>query len=287
MRYLPSTTIKIHIFTFVWELPCSLRSWVCQANCIGKDVARSYFKIFYCIWPQPIKLCICYQQLISYFTNYLWLLDAEYNFLEIKIGQKCGFQDTCSPVKCIIAKSILFPIGPDEYLKHEFKLKIMPGKFNWPLTIYTLYLRLLLLGKSWWIIILTYLNCPYILLPMHMCISHATRHTDKHIPPCILVATRNFKGPYVHSFIHHSISNLYLCRCGHRKKKTINDETCKTQQERQAGETSVVIPTLSNAHKHDWREVKYFTVREQRKAQFISISCVLGQWQFNTIPVGV
>lgn len=218
MRYLLSATIEIHIFTFVWELPCSLRSCVCQTNCIGKDVARSYFKIFYCIWPQPIKLCICYQQLISYFTNYLWLLDAEYNFLEIKIGQKCAFQDTCSPVQCIIAKSILLPIRPDEYLKHEFKLKIMPGKFNWPLTIYALYLRLILLGKSWRIIILPYLNCPYILLPMHMCISHATRHTDKHIPPCMLVATRNFKGPYVHLFIHHGINNLYLCRWGHRKK---------------------------------------------------------------------
>lgn len=110
---------------------------------------------------------------------------------------------------------------------------------------------------------------------MHMCISHATRHTDKHIPPCMLVTTRNFKGPYVHLFIHHGINNLYVD--GATGKKIINDETCKTQQEWQAGKTSGVIPTLSNAHKYDWREVKYFTVREQRKAQFISISCVLGQ----------
>jgi hypothetical protein len=78
MSYLLSAIIKIHIFTFVWELPCSLLSYICQANYIGKDVARSYCKIFYWIRAQPIKLCIYHQQLISYFTNYLWLLDAEY-----------------------------------------------------------------------------------------------------------------------------------------------------------------------------------------------------------------
>jgi hypothetical protein len=59
--------------------------------------------------------------------------------------------------------------------------------------------------------------------------------------------------------------------------KKINDKTCKMQQECQAVETSGVIPALANAGEDDWGEVKYFTVREQRKAQFISISCVLGQ----------
>lgn len=59
--------------------------------------------------------------------------------------------------------------------------------------------------------------------------------------------------------------------------KKINDKTCKMQQECQAAEPSGVIPALPSAREYDWREVKYFTVREQRKAQFISISCVLGQ----------
>lgn len=63
-----------------------------------------------------------------------------------------------------------------------------------------------------------------------------------------------------------------------QEKKIINDKTCKMQQEWRAGETpGVTGMTLSNAHEYDWREVKYFTVREQRRAQFISISCVLGQ----------
>lgn len=35
------------------------------------------------------------------------------------------------------------------------------------------------------------------------------------------------------------------------------------------------------------REPKYFTVRQRRELQFISISCALGQWQFNTRPVDV
>ena len=50
-----------------------------------------------------------------------------------------------------------------------------------------------------------------------------------------------------------------------------------------------VIPGLSNTHisMTGEREPKYFTVREYRKQQFISISCALGQWQFNTRPVDV
>lgn len=58
-----------------------------------------------------------------------------------------GYLFTC-PMHNRIAKSILFPIGPDKYLKHESKLKIMPGKFNWPLTIYALHLRLIYTGKK-------------------------------------------------------------------------------------------------------------------------------------------
>ena len=50
-----------------------------------------------------------------------------------------------------------------------------------------------------------------------------------------------------------------------------------------------VIPGLSNTHISmiGEREPKYFTVRKCRKQQFISISCALGQWQFNTRPVDV
>lgn len=47
--------------------------------------------------------------------------------------------------------------------------------------------------------------------------------------------------------------------------------------------------TLKYTYKYDWEKerTKYFTVRECRKQQFISISCALGQWQFNTRPVDV
>lgn len=50
-----------------------------------------------------------------------------------------------------------------------------------------------------------------------------------------------------------------------------------------------VIPALSHIHISmiGEREPKYFTVRECRELQFISISCALGQWQFNTRPVDV
>lgn len=48
---------------------------------------------------------------------------------------------------------------------------------------------------------------------------------------------------------------------------------------REAAETPGVPPALSNAHISmiGEREPKYFTVRERRKLQFISISCALGQ----------
>lgn len=161
----------------------------------------------------------------------------------------------------------------------------MPGKFNWPLTVYALHLRLTLLGKSLWII-LTYLNCLYTPLPTCMCISHAVKHTDTS-PLCILAATCNFKGPHVHLFIRHGINNLYPwdVATGEKNNQWQNMQNAARMASRR--ETPGVIPALSNAQEYDWGEVKYFTVREQRKAQFISISCVLGQWQFNTIPVGV
>lgn len=57
----------------------------------------------------------------------------------------------------------------------------------------------------------------------------------------------------------------------------------------QAAETAGVIPALSNIHMSmiGDREAKYFTVRACREMQFISLSCALGQWQFNTRPVDV
>lgn len=50
-----------------------------------------------------------------------------------------------------------------------------------------------------------------------------------------------------------------------------------------------VTPALSNTlvNMIGEREPKYFTVREWGGLQFISISCALGQWQFNTRPVDV
>lgn len=55
----------------------------------------------------------------------------------------------------------------------------------------------------------------------------------------------------------------------------------------QAAATAGVIPALSNIHMIGDREAKYFTVRACREMQFISLSCALGQWQFNTRPVDV
>lgn len=72
--------------------------------------------------------------------------------------------------------------------------------------------------------------------------------------------------------------------------KKINDKTYKMQwKDCQAAEMLGVIFALSNIHISmiGEREAKYFTVRECRELQFISISCALGQGQFNTMPVDV
>lgn len=103
-------------------------------------------------------------------------------------------------------------------------------------------------------------------------------HTDTHTRVWWILSTAlGFKVPYVYLFIYNGVDHVHSYTHGYENSN--QQQNIQNVIRMSSGRAAGVILALANIHISmiGEREPKYFTVRECREQQFVSISCALGQ----------